>query len=133
MGLGVEELPEELIPFDRTPCYNLEELVQEVKNEMFGGTFDGIKSIEWTDKPYRTYYGLHSELDGVRTIKINCILNSADVPKEVVKFVIYHELIHRDNMTHNKEFKLIEHEYPNYEVYEHFLNDNMFKFDISNW
>ena len=100
---------------------------------MFGGEFDGIRSIDWTDKAYRTYYGLHQETDGIHTIKINSVLNSKDIPKEVVKFVIYHELIHRDNMFHNKEFRLKEHEYPNYEECEHFLYDNMTNFDISEW
>lgn len=132
-GLSVEELPEELIPFDRTPYYDLPELVSEVKKEMFGGEFDGIKSIEWTDRAYRVYYGVHQENDGVHTIKINSVLNSRDVPKEVVKFVIYHELIHRDNMSHNKEFRKKEHEYPGYEECEHFLYDNMNKFDIAEW
>ncbi len=131
LGLKIEELPEELIPFDRTPYYDLDKLVQNVKDEMFGGIFEGIESIEWTDKPYRTYYGIHYDYDGVHRIKINSILNSKDVPEEVVKFVIYHELIHRDNMTHNKDFKLKEHEYPGYVNCEHFLFDNMYKFDIS--
>ena len=35
---------------------------------MFGGEFDGISSIDWTDKAYRTYYGLHQETDGIHTI-----------------------------------------------------------------
>lgn len=131
LGINVEELPLELIPFDRTPYYNLDDLVQEVKNEMFGGEFDGIESIEWTDKPYRTYYGLHIEMDGTRRIKINNLLNSKDVPKEVVKFVIYHELIHRDNMSHDNNFRLMEHQYPNYTECEHFLYDDMSKFEIS--
>ena len=131
LGVNVEELPVELIPFDRTPYYNLDELVQEVKNEMFGGEFYGIESIEWTDKPYRTYYGLHIEMDGTHRIKINNILNSKDVPKEAVKFVIYHELIHRDNMSHDNNFRLMEHQYPNYTECEHFLYDDMNKFEIS--
>lgn len=133
LGLSVEELPEELIHFDRTPKYNLDELVQEVKNEMFGGVFDGIESINWTNTAYKTYFGLHTELNGVRTIKINSVLNSESVPREVVKFVIYHELLHRDNMTHDKSFRAAEHEYPDYAKCEHFLYDNMNKFDISEW
>lgn len=131
LGLSVEELPVELIPFDRTPFYDLETLVQEVKDEMFGGEFNGISSVEWTDKAYRTYYGVHYGKD--HSIKINSVLNSKNVPKEVVKFVIYHELLHRDNMSHDKEFKLKEHEYPNYAEWEHFLEDNMMKFEISEW
>lgn len=131
LGTKVEELPVELIPIDRNPVYNLEELVQEVKDMMFGGKFDGISRIEWTDKVYRTYYGIHYGRD--HSIKINSILNSKDVPREVVKFVIYHELLHRDNMTHNKYFRFEEQKYPNYEEYEHFLMSNMGKFDIVEW
>lgn len=133
LGLHVEELSEELIPFDKTPYHNLNELVAEVKTEMFGGSFDGIASVEWTDKPYKTYYGLHTESNGVHTIKINRVLNSENVQKEVVKFVIYHELLHRDNMTHDKNFRALEHEYPNYAECENFLYGHMNKFDISQW
>lgn len=131
IGAKIEEFPEELIEFDRTPYYDLDELVDEVKTEMFGGSFEGIKSIKWTDKVYRTYYGVYYGLDN--SIKINSVLNSKDVPKEVVKFVIYHELLHRDNMSHNAEFRFEEHKYPDYEKCEHFLYDNMKKFDIKEW
>ena len=131
IGIKIEELPEELIPFDRHPYYDLDELVQEVKNEMFGGVFDGISSISWTDKAYRTYYGVHHPND--HSIKINSVLNSRDVPKEVVKFVIYHELLHKDFEDHDRIFREKEHLYPKYEEWEHFLNDNMTKFDIVEW
>ena len=131
LGTKVEELPVELIPFDREPVYNLEELVQEVKDMMFGGYFEGITSILWTDKAYRTYYGIHYGSD--HSIKINSILNSKDVPRDVVKFVIYHEMLHRDNMSHDKHFRMEEHKYPNYEECEHFLMSNMEKFDIAEW
>lgn len=103
LGTKVEELQEELNPFDRTPYYDLDELVQEVKDMMFNGNFEGISSIQWTDRAYRTYYGIHYGLD--HSIKINSVLNSKDVPREVVKFVIYHELLHRDNMHH---FDIVE-------------------------
>lgn len=131
IGIKIEELPIELISFNREPYYNLDELVQEVKDEMFGGNFEGISSIVWTDKAYRTYYGIHYYVDN--SIKINSILNSKDVPREVVKFVIYHELLHRDYHSHDKVFRVEEHKYPKFEECEHFLYDNMVKFDIEEW
>ncbi|MBR6646557.1 MAG: DUF45 domain-containing protein, partial [Clostridia bacterium] len=121
----------ELIPFDRTPAYNLDELVQEVKDEMFGGIYEGIGPINWTDKPYKTYYGIFYHDD--KSIFINCVLNSNNVRKEVVKFVIYHELLHRDNFTHDKAFKEQEHKYPHFEDCEAFLNSDMYGFDIKEW
>ena len=125
----VEEMPLELIPFDMTPFYDINELFNEVKNERFQGEFNGISSINWTDKPYKTYYGLYDPND--HSVKINSILNSKDVPREAVKFVIYHEMLHRDNPKHNADFRRLEHEYPNYEECEHFLYGKMLGFDIN--
>lgn len=131
IGQKVEELPIELIPFDRTPKYNIEELVQEVKNEMFNGSYEGLGKIIWTDKPYRQFYGRYW-LD-THNIEINCVLNSNSVPREAVKYVIYHEMLHRDNRLHDAAFKREEHKYPKYEEWDHFLEDNMNQFDIKEW
>lgn len=131
IGQKVEELPIEFIPFDRTPVYNLAELVQEVKNEMFDGKFDGLGKITWTDKPYKQFYGRHW-MD-THDIEINQVLNSKDVDREVVKYVIYHEMLHRDNRYHDAAFREEEHKYPNWYEWDHFLDDNMNKFDIHEW
>lgn len=131
IGLKVEELPLEMIPFDRTPCYNLEKLVKEVKDEMFDGKYEGISSIEWTDKPYKQYYGIYYYRDN--SIRINQLLNSKDVPREVVKYIIYHELLHRDYRYHDKAFREKEHLYPNYEMHDYFLDSKMTLFDIQEW
>lgn len=131
IGRKVEELPEELIPFDTEKFYDLQTLVQEVKDEMFGGIFEGIANVSWTDKPYKRFYGRHY-LE-THDIEINTILNSKDVPKEVVKYIIYHEMLHRDNPYHDKAFREEEHKYPKYEEWDHFLDDNMNRFDIQEW
>ena len=49
----------------------------------------------------------------------------------MVKFVIYHELLHRDYPYHDAAFRGEEHKYPQYEEWEHFLYDDMAKFDIA--
>lgn len=134
LGIKVEEMPVELFSFDPTPCYDLDKLVQKVKDKMFDGTFDGIDSISWTDKPYRIYYGLHTKTsEGEHHIKINSLLNSPSVNEEVVMFVIYHELLHRDNMSHDKAFREEEHKYPNYAEWEYFLEGHMAEFEIQDW
>ena len=131
IGSKVEELPYELIPFSREPYYDIKQLSDEVVAEMFGGEYSGISSISWTRKAYRSYFGIFYEDDN--SIIINCVLNSKDVPKEVVKFVIYHELLHRDIHCHNAEFRRRERLYPGYEELEHFLYDNMNQCDIKEW
>ncbi len=131
IGTRIEELPLELVPFKQEPYYDLDKLVNEVKTSMFGGTYGGISSIEWTDKYYKEYYGIFYYANN--SIKINKILNSESVPENVVKFVIYHELLHRDYYSHDKYFRFEEHKFKGYEECEHFLYDNMTKFDIKDW
>lgn len=122
------EIPYEKIPFDSAPVYDLSELVQEVTNEMFGGKYDGISSINWTDKPESKYFGAFYFTDN--HIVINCILNSRDVPREAVKYVIYHEMLHLNYPYHTKEFREQEHKYPKYYKWDQFLDGTFQDFDI---
>lgn len=130
LGTKVEELPIEKIEFDTTPAYDINELYQEVIEEMWNGDYQGVTGISWTDKYYKTYFGIFYPEN--KTIKINSVLNSKDVDREIVKFVIYHETLHRDNKKHDKAFRELEHKYPDYEEKEHFLYSEMRKYDI-NW
>ena len=126
--LAIEPMPMENIPFDRTPYYDLQELYQEVCRERFGGTYEGIESIAWTERAYTSFYGKYY-IGGL--IRINCLLNSKDVPREVVKYVIYHEMLHRDNWRHDKVFREKEHEYPDYVKWDRFLDNTLGKFDFT--
>ena len=131
IGQKVEELPIEWIDFDRTPYHNLQELADEVVNEMFGGVYPDINEISWTDKPYKGFYGRF--WNESHNIEINCVLNSKNVNPEVIKFLIYHEILHRENRYHDKAFYEEEHKYPNWEEHDNFLNEKMYKFDIKEW
>lgn len=122
------EIPYEKIPFDTTPFYDLNELVREVTNEMFGGKYEGISSIYWTDKPESKYFGVFYFADN--HIMINCILNSRDVPREAVKYVIYHEMLHLQYHNHGKLFREQEHKYPEYYKWDQFLDGTFQDFDI---
>jgi len=124
----IVEIPVELIPYSLAPTYDLKELQQEVINEMFDGHYEGIESVEWTNKPYSSFYGKYY-LGG--KIRINSLLNSPDVDRELVKFVIYHELLHRDYWRHDKQFYSQEHKYPNYTEHNRFLDHGIkeFKFE----
>ena len=119
-GYKVEEMPIELIPFKIDKPYDIQQLTNEVIDEMFGGSYSGISSIAWTDKPYKRYYGVFYY--GDNSIKINILLNSSQVPREAVKYVIYHELLHRDYHGHDRVFREMEHKYPDYTEHEHFLD-----------
>ena len=62
-------------------------------------------SISYTDKEVKTYFGIYRYSN--RTIKINKLLNSPDIPRFVVEFVLYHEILHADmpNNGHDASFR----------------------------
>lgn len=95
------------------------ELASEVINEMFNGQYEGISGIRWTDKPYNTFYGVFYP-GGI--VKINKMLDSPEVDREVIKFLIYHEFLHRDYYRHDKSFYIEEHKFPNYTEHNRFLD-----------
>lgn len=131
IGQKIEELPIEWIDFDRTPYHDLNKLAQDVVNEMFGGNRPDVNKITWTDKPYKGFYGRFWRES--HNIEINCVLNSKDVKPEVIKFLLYHEMLHRENWYHDKAFREEEHKFPNWEEYDNFLSEKMYKFDIKEW
>lgn len=128
LGAKIAEFPFDFLTLDRTPVYDLEEMVLEVIDEMFDGQFENLPSVSWTDKFYESYFGVY--YPKYNRIKINSILNSKDVPQEVIKFVIYHELIHCTYHKHDKDFRAEEHKYPNFIQHEHFLDFTFPKFQI---
>lgn len=130
-GQRIEELPIELIPYDRTHYYDLEEQMQKVKDKMFNGSYDGIAAIRWTDVPCKGFFGRYWR--STHIIEINRVLDSKDVQEEVLQFVIYHEMLHRDMIYHTPEFYHRQNQFPNAAEHDHFLNGTMEQFDIAEW
>lgn len=127
-GCRIEELPIELIPFDQTPYYDLDELLQSVKDLMFSGSYSGISEIRWTDAPYKTFFARFIPETGL--IEVNKVLNSVSVRREVLQYLIYHEMLHRDYPRHNVVFRFYESKFPNAAEWDHFL-DTFEKYDIT--
>ena len=130
LGMKIEEIEEAALPIDTTPTYDLAELVNEVVSEMFEGMYGTLPAINWTDKPYTGYFGMYYYHKNGHYIRINRLLNSASVPREVVKYILYHELLHRDYYRHDSAFRAKEHQYPNWTEHERFLDVTFPKFDI---
>lgn len=125
------EMSIEFIPFTMDKPYNLQELYEEVKVEMkeqLGECIYDTGRVEWTDKPYTKYYGIFYGNTG--DIQINCILNSSKVPREVIKYLLYHEMLHRKYFYHDKTFRYLEHKYPNYTTYEKFLDSDFINYSL---
>lgn len=134
LGTKIEEMAEEDIPFECDGKHNLSELVSEVIENQFNGCYGEVPSVSWTNRFLESYFGKYTyPIDGSEGkdfIKINLVLNSSSVPREVVKYVIYHELLHKNNRTHNSAFREKEHLYPNWTEHERFLENKFPKFNI---
>lgn len=103
------------------PYYDLAGLYKKVVSERFKGKLNPPSSIRWSERPMKNCWGFFRFND--RAVIINPLLNSPDVPQEVLEFVIYHELLHADmNIRHTKDFYIREHLFPNWSKHDNFLD-----------
>lgn len=129
VGARVMEFPDMLIPYKPGPAYDIAELSDEVVKEMFGGKFRNMPVISWTERPMKSYFGIC--YPDRAYILINRLLDSESVPRETVKYIIYHELLHMEIFEHNDEFRSREHKYPSFADHEHFLDVTFSCFDFN--
>lgn len=104
-------VPPDLVPVRTWPSsasgYRLGEIWDAVmaqpKNFPKGAPL--VSDRKYSDRPLSGMWGFYRYSD--RTIVISSILNSPDVPRFVVEFLMYHEALHADMPTsgHNSEFR----------------------------
>lgn len=112
--------------FAQGKVYDLAQLFTELNEEYFDKRLQLL--ITWFIQPkakVRSKVNLGLYQDTLRLIKINSILDSREVPRVVLKFVVYHEMLHAvsppyvdeqgTNRIHSKEFKLLERRFKQYE------------------
>lgn len=130
VGTQIEEVDKQIFHLSKEPLHeSIEELLTEVikeNSEHFKKDFVRPE-IHWTDRPVGSYYGMFYH--DYNMIYINSLLNSESVPKEVVKFVIYHECLHQEFVGHSKEFRDKEHKYKDFQKQEYFLDYILRDFD----
>jgi len=110
--------------------FNLMELYNEVIENWFP---NGVKpEIRWSNKPLRSRFGLCTRHDdGSFVIAINKLLCSPDVAPEVIKYLIYHELLHANGYwNHNEAFRSEEWKYPNSDELDGFLDELFLRYKI---
>lgn len=115
--------------------YNLERLYNQVNEEYFKGK---VKlKITWygkttTLKRNKVTFGLYNE--PMKLIKIHRLLDNLSVPDYVIKFVIYHEILHHTCPAHvdskgmlhmhDKAFKKREEEYQYFQLAQEWMEEN---------
>ncbi|QLH36493.1 MAG: hypothetical protein HWD61_10440 [Parachlamydiaceae bacterium] len=114
--------------------YNLKELYDEINDDYFKSKLKLF--ITWFGKPAqrsksRLTFGLYH--DQLKLIKINRLLDRDTVPKYVVSYVIFHEMLHHVcpsyidekgmNRVHSKEFKEKELHYKYYDLAQKWIKE----------
>ncbi|MBR1646576.1 MAG: DEAD/DEAH box helicase family protein [Selenomonadaceae bacterium] len=127
LGTVIEEAEKEFYPLSPQPIPDsLDKLLDEVVREQIANLGSNFvrPSVYWTDKAYRSYFATYNyrETREKDFIMVNRILNSASVPREVLKFLLYHECLHQRSAKHGVEFRELEARYPNFHDCENFLD-----------
>lgn len=98
--------------------YNLSELLEEVKAMFPLLRTDGLVKISWSHDFVNNWCALCQRFwfddDFVYQIHINKLLSSPKIDREVIKYLIFHELLHQNGYwDHDEEFRARERQYPN--------------------
>lgn len=109
----------------RGHVYNLKNLYDDINREYFNGKLK--LKITWFGVDFKQdraqfIFGLY--YDALKLIKINRVMDTVKFPEYVVRFVIYHEMLHfvsptyvddiGIHRTHNTEFKLLEKQFKDF-------------------
>ena len=130
LGTVVEEREKQFYKFSTEP---LPDSIQTLLDEVIQEQQDKLPqpfvrpTIQWTDKDYASYFGIYYH--DRNAILINRLLNSVSVPREVVKFVIYHECLHQEFTGHPRDFRRRERMYPDFQKWERFLDYELKDFE----
>ncbi len=117
--------PNRVLAKTRGRVYDLREFYQELNKEYFGGMINAV--ITWgssnsRDLVRKRTLGSYSERS--HTIRINPVLDKRAVPRYVVAYVVYHEMLHAAigvsrqggrRSVHSREFRKRERLFKDYE------------------
>jgi hypothetical protein len=104
----------------RGQYHDLGPIYDELNGKYFGGSLAAPK-LGWSAKPWTGQLGTFDP--GLGQIAINCALDRAEVPRYVVDYVLYHEMLHQKHPmkfarcqleSHSREFRLEEKKFEEY-------------------
>ena len=112
--------------------YDLNLLMDEVLKMYPKLTTTGLLRVAWSRDVVRKWFGLcRKYLDGTYQILINKLLSSPDIDVEVIKYLLFHELLHQNGYwDHDEAFHLREWQYPNSAELDAMLDTLQYRYDL---
>lgn len=114
----------------RGATYDLEQLFHEVNENQFQNRLEK-PALKWSPRKSKTRYGSYNFRTD--TLIINSALDNPGVPRPVVMFILYHELLHKALgfktkngivRSHTAEFRKAEKAFPHYETIQSYLSNS---------
>jgi hypothetical protein len=105
----------------RGRCYDLDEIFQRLNRRFFRGALSTPR-LGWSLKRSRTLLGHYDSAHA--TITLSRVLDSPSVPRYLVEYLVYHEMLHmrfpverrgHSRVVHSREFREAERRFPRYE------------------
>jgi predicted metal-dependent hydrolase len=115
--------------------YNLKDLYDELNDKYFKGKLNLF--ITWFGKPTqrnksRVTFGLYH--DQLKLIKINRLLDNSTIPRYVIAYVVFHEMLHHIcpsyvdekglHRIHSKEFKTKEERFEDFDLAQQWIKNH---------
>ena len=103
-------------------CYDLEGVFDRVNLAYFDGELNQPR-LEWSDRRTRRQFGFYRPASD--TLRISRTLDNPALPRYVIDFVMYHELLHKKLgvverkgriIAHSTEFRRAEKAFPHYQA-----------------
>jgi len=102
--------------------FDLEEIFSSLNKKLFGGKVP-VARLGWSQKRSRRTLGNYD--DAHRTITITRWFDSPSIPRNLVEYVVFHEMLHmriptarngHRRVVHSAEFRKAEKQFPHYET-----------------
>ena len=115
--------------------YNLADLLEEIKIQYPKLRTDGLVKIAWSGNIVRDWFAIcERAIDNGKIlyqIHINKLLSSPLIDRELIKYLIFHELLHENGYwRHDMEFRMREWSYPESEKWDGILDSLSLKYNL---
>ena len=114
--------------------FDLNKLLKEVLEMYPKLNSTGLVRIGWSENCVKRWYALCQRFGKIEeaqyVITINKMLSSPQVDREIIKYLIFHELLHENGYwNHDMEFRSREWQYPNSAEWDGFLDTLHLEYD----
>jgi hypothetical protein len=109
--------------------FDLNEILNELITEYAFMDRKDLLEIRWSNNLVKGWLGLCQKIENENqgtqyTIIINILLSSTDVDRNIVKYLVYHEMLHKQGYwEHDDKFRELEWSFPDSEELDGFLDE----------